>query len=83
MYSLSEVLASKSFFRSCFFVGFFLWVYMLSGFFFFRYSMFVRVLRVRMLLQVLWSEVSRFKYQRISLGLIFQFEVWVSNDSKI
>ena len=48
--------------------------------------MFVRVLGVRRLLQVLQfgvSEVSRFKCQRISLGLIFQFEVWVSNDSKI
>ena len=48
--------------------------------------MFVRVLGVRRLLQVLQfgvSEVSRFKCQRISLGLIFQLEVWVSNDSKI
>ena len=82
MYSLSEVLVSKSFFRSCFFVVFSVGLHVVR-FFFFRYSMFVRVLRVRMLLQVLWSEVSRFKYQRISLGLIFQFEVWVSNDSKI
>ena len=55
-------------------------------FFFFRFSMFVRVLGVRRLLQVLCfgvSEVSRFKCQRISSGLIFQFEVWVSNESKI
>ena len=33
MYNLSEVFVSKSFFRSCFFFVFFLWVYMLSGFF--------------------------------------------------
>ena len=48
--------------------------------------MFVRVLGVRRLLQVLpfgVSEVSRFKCQRISSGLIFQFEVCVSNDSKV
>ena len=43
--------------------------------------MFVRVLGVRRLLDV--SEVSRFKCQRISSGLIFQFEVRVSNDSRI
>ena len=39
--------------------------------------MFVRVLDVRTLLQVLWFgvlEVSRFKCQRISSGLVFQFE---------
>ena len=39
--------------------------------------MFVRVLGVNTLLQVLWFgvlEVSRFKCQRISSGLVFQFE---------
>ena len=81
MYNLSEVFVSKSFFRSCFFFFFFVGLHVVR--FFFRYSMFVRVLGVRMLLQVLWSDVSRFKCQWISLGLIFQFEVWVSNDSKI
>ena len=29
------------------------------------------------------QEVSRFKCQRISSGLVFQFEVWVSNDFKV
>ena len=65
----------------------FLWVYMLcQSCCFFRFSMFVRVLGVKSLLQVLWfgvSAVSRFKCHRISSGLIFQFEVWVSSDSKI
>ena len=81
MYNLSEVLVSKSFFSFCGFTccvrGFF------PGSLF---SMFVRVLGVRKLLQVLqfgMSEVSMFKCQRISSGLIFQFKVWVSDDSKI
>ena len=46
--------------------------------------MFVRVLGVRTLLQVLWFgvlEVSRFKCQRISSGLVFQFEGLVSKVS--
>ena len=41
---------------------------------------------VRAVLQILLlgvSEVSRFKLQRISLGLVFQFEVWVSIDLKV
>ena len=69
----------KGFFRSFFFFFFVvvvLWVYSLSDDFF-RFSMFVRVLDVRTLLQVLWFgvlEVSRFKCQRISSGLVFQFE---------
>ena len=43
-------------------------------------------LGVRAVLQILLSgvsEVSRFKCQRISLGSVFQFEVWVSNDFKV
>ena len=74
MYSLSEVLVSK--FISgpvfCFLCGFTYCVRVV--FFLFRFSMFVRVLGVRRLLQVLRfgvSEVLRFECQRIS-GLIFQ-----------
>ena len=55
IYSLSEVLVSKGFFRSCFL---FLWVYMLCQRFFFRFSMFVRVFGGRRLLQVLRFGVS-------------------------
>ena len=52
---------------------------------FFRFWVFVRVLDVRRVLQVHCfgvSEVSRFKCQRISSGLVLKFEVWVSNDFK-
>ena len=72
---LLEVLVSKVSSDPFFFVVV-LWVYSLSDGFF-RFSMFVRVLGVRTLLQVLWFgvlEVSRFKCQRISSGLVFQFE---------
>ena len=73
----------KGFFRSFFFFIVVLWVYSLSDGFF-RFSLFVRVLCVNTLLQVLWFgvlEVSRFKCQRISLGLVFQFEGLVSKVS--
>ena len=81
MYSLSEVLVSKGFFRSYFFVGL---QFVSEGFF--RFSVFVRILGVRWLLQVHCfglSEVSRFKCQRISSASVFQFEVWISNDFKV
>ena len=58
MYSLSAVLVSKGFLRSSFL---FLWVYMLCQRVFFRFSMFVRVLGVRRLLQVLEFGVRGFK----------------------
>ena len=66
----------QRFLQILFFFVVVLWVYSLSDGFF-RFSIFVRFLGVRTLLQVLWFgvlEVSRFKCQRISSGLVFQFE---------
>ena len=85
MYSLlSEVFVSKDFFRSFSFLFVFVVLQFVSDGFF-RFSMFVRVLGVRRVLQVhcfLSVEVSRFKCQRISSDLVLRFGVWVSNDFK-
>ena len=85
---LLEVFASEGFFRSFFFVVVFVFVvlqFVSEGFC--RFSMFVRVLGVRRVLQVHCfgvPEVSRLKCQRIPVfsDLVLQFGVWVSNDFK-
>ena len=74
---LSEVLVSKGFFRLYFFsfCGFTVCVREFLQVLYVCQSLGVRAL-LRILLSGV-SEVSRFKCQRISLGLVFQFEVLV------